>query len=314
MEIKNSRVDVAINAYGKPYQTAVTLYTLLKHSGQWIDKIYFVEEKKQPDNSSYQFILDKLDDRIVYYKPAFWFWYNKVHKFFQNFKQYRYSIRYQYAWEKSDKDYLLLLHNDIYFTGDLVGEYLNKIGNHTAIGKIGQCWNCPAYSASLCNGDSYTNYKPDYQGLMNLSEKFPGARSHLYEAAVDKKLPWPLPECRMNEYVALVNLAKAKPATVPVGKANAFGTLNKLDVGVEWFSQLNNQGGHTFANFNYDPYAIHSWVSLKNAGHDANFDKDLYKYEESVALQVLMDEFGFNPEKTTLHSQSMHKLQSAVIR
>jgi hypothetical protein len=293
MTKKKASVDVAINAYGKPYQTAVTLYTLLKHSGQWIDKIYFIEEKKQPEPPKYGFLLDHLGSKVVYYRPNFWFWVNKVYSFLQYFKQYRHSIRYQYAWEKTDKDYLLVLHNDVYFTGDLVGQYLDGIKDHTAIGKIGQCWNCPAHTAKLCDGDSYTQYKPDYETLMKLSAEFPGSRSHMYEANVDKDQPWPLPECRVNEYVAMINMAKARPATIPVGKATPFGTLNKLDIGVEWFSELNN-AGHTFANFNYDPYAIHSWVSLRNAGHDAMFNQDLYKHEENVARQVLKDEFGMD--------------------
>ncbi|REA60666.1 hypothetical protein DSL64_14100 [Dyadobacter luteus] len=291
MTRKKASVDVAINAYGKPYQTAITLFTLLKHSGEWIDKIYFIEEKKQPEPPNYQFILDELGDKVVYYRPNFWFWVNKVYGFFQYFRQYRYSVRYQYAWEKTDKDYLLVLHNDVYFTGDLVGQYLDQINGHTAIGKIGQCWNCPAHTAKLCDGDTYTKYKPDYEELMKLSAEFPGSRSHLYESVMEKDKPWPLPECRVNEYVAMINIAKARPATVPVGKAAPFGTLNKLDIGVEWFSQLNNVG-HTFANFNYDPFAIHSWISLKNAGHDAMFNQDLYQYEESVARKVLEDEFG----------------------
>jgi hypothetical protein len=42
------KVDVAIHVYGKPYQTAVTLFSLLKHSEQWIDKIYFVQDRYQP--------------------------------------------------------------------------------------------------------------------------------------------------------------------------------------------------------------------------------------------------------------------------
>ena len=35
------RVDVAISAYGKPYQTAVTLASLLRHCERHIDTIYF---------------------------------------------------------------------------------------------------------------------------------------------------------------------------------------------------------------------------------------------------------------------------------
>jgi hypothetical protein len=293
---KKASVDVAISAYGKPYQTAVTLFTLLKHSGEWIDKVYFVEEKKQPEPTNFQFIFDQLGSRMVYYRPYFWFWYNKVSKPLQKLRPYRQAIRYQYAWEKTDKDFLLLLHNDVYFSGDLVGQYLENINGHTGIGKIGQCWNCPAFSASICDGNSYTSYKPDYKSIMELTAKFPGSRSHLYENVIQKDVPWPLPECRLNEYVAMINMRKARPATAPFGKATPIGVHNKLDTGVAWFSDVSN-AGHTFANFDYDPYAIHSWVSLKNAGHDAMFNKDLYKYEESVALQCLRDEFGIDPEK-----------------
>ncbi|MEO6285132.1 MAG: hypothetical protein ABIN80_07275 [Dyadobacter sp.] len=285
-------VDVAISAYGKPYQTAVTLFSLLKHSGQWIDKIYFVEERKQPEPVDFQFIYDHIGSQLIHYKPFFWFWYNKVHSSFQKFRPYRQSIRYQYGWEKTDKDYLLLLHNDVYFTGDLVGEYLRNIGEHTGIGKIGQCWNCPAFSANMCDGKNYTTYRPDYQEIMNLSNQFPGPRSHKYADVMKADKIWPLPECRLNEYVAMVNMKYARPATVPFGKATPIGVHNRIDTGVEWFYMLNN-AGHTFTHFDYEPYAIHSWVSLKNAGHEALFNKELYQYEESVALQCLKDEFGY---------------------
>ena len=42
------QVDVAINYYGKPYQTLLTIETLLEHSGQHIDRIYLIRELKQP--------------------------------------------------------------------------------------------------------------------------------------------------------------------------------------------------------------------------------------------------------------------------
>lgn len=291
MTHKKAMVDVAINAYGKPYQTAVTLLSLLKHSGQWIDKIYFVEEKNQPEPPRFQFMLSELEHEVIYFKPNFWFWINNVYGFMQLYKPYRHSIRYQYAWEKTDKDYLLVLHNDVHFTGDLVGEYLNKINGHTAVGKIGQCWNCSAHKANLCDGDRYSEYKPDYKSLKKLLADYPGARHERYNAMLEKDKPWPLPECRVNEYVAMINMVKARPATVPEGKAPAFGSSNRLDTAVDWFFQMSNEG-HTFANFDYDPFAIHSWVSLKNAGHDALFNNDLYQYEESVARQFLKEEYG----------------------
>lgn len=40
------KVDVIINVYGKPWQTLCTLKSLMKYSGKYIDKIYFIEEKR----------------------------------------------------------------------------------------------------------------------------------------------------------------------------------------------------------------------------------------------------------------------------
>lgn len=288
-----SSVDVAINAYGKPYQTAITLYTLMKHSGQWINRIYFVEEAKQPEPSKYQFILDHFGDKIVHYKPSVWLWTNNVKfPFLLKFKKFRHAIRYQYPWEMSDQKYLLVLHNDVYFKEDLVKEYLEGIGSASGIGRIGQCWGCPAYEAKLCYPEIYTQYKPPYAEVLQLAKDYPQSRTHAYPRVVDPAAPWPLPECRLNEYVALIDLEKTRKDTLPLGKAAAFGAYDRLDVGVKWFADLNNMG-HTFKHFDYDPYATHSWVSLRNAGHDAMFDKDLYKHEEAVALQVLKDEFGY---------------------
>lgn len=291
---QQASVDVAISAYGKPYQTAVTLFTLLKHSGQWIDKVYFIEEKQQPGPVDFSFIYKQLGPRLVHYKPLFWFWYNRPFRRLMKLRPYRRAVRYQYAWEKTDKDYLLLIHNDVYFKDDLVEKYLQNIGDHAGVGKIGQCWNCPAFAAQHCNGDTYQHYRPSMEELLQLAEQFPGPRTGAYQHVVDKENPWPLPECRLNEYVGMVNMKHARKATLPKGTVTPFGIHQPIDTGVKWFSEM-NQLGHTFANFNYDPYATHSWVSLKNAGHDAMFNKELYDYEESVALQCLKDEFGYQP-------------------
>ena len=40
-----NKVDVCINVFGKPWQTLCTLKSLMKHSGDKIDKIYFIKEK-----------------------------------------------------------------------------------------------------------------------------------------------------------------------------------------------------------------------------------------------------------------------------
>jgi hypothetical protein len=292
MKMNGPCVDVAINVYGKPYQTAITLLTLMKHSGQWINKIYFVEEARQPEPSDFRFILDHFKDKIEYFRPSLWLWTREIKfPFLLKFRKFRHSIRYQYAWEKSDQNYLLIIHNDVYFQDDLIGKYLHEIGSASGIGRIGQCWGCPAYSANLCHPDIYTDFRPSYQELVELAGQYPQRRTHEYKRVVDKAAPWPLPECRLNEYVALVDLGKTKKDTFPIGRASVFGTYDRLDIGVKWFADLNNMGHH-FRHFDYDLYATHSWVSLRNSGHEALFNKDLYRYEEDVARKVMHEEFG----------------------
>lgn len=289
----NRKVDVAVNVYGKPYQTAVTLLTLLKHSGEWINKIYFIEEKFQPEPPRFQPLLDKLGDKVIYFKPRSWFGPgNPKFKFLTKLKKYRHGIRYQYAWENSDQEFLLVTHNDVYFKKDLLKAYIEQIGEASGIGRIGQCWNCPALAAKKCDSESYTAYKPDYKEIVTMANTYPQARTGRYAEVIDPKKPWPLPECRLNEYMAMINLNKTRKDTIPKGKGSAFGSNYGLDTGVKWFADMNNMN-HTFRHFDYDPYAIHSWVSLKNAGIAAQYNIELYQYEESVAKKVLNEEFNF---------------------
>ncbi|MBL0045733.1 MAG: hypothetical protein IPP33_15440 [Flavobacteriales bacterium] len=66
------KVDVAINVYGKPAQTAVTLLSLIEHSGQWIDRIWFIEERRQPFDARFDELKNYLGDRLIHYRPWFW--------------------------------------------------------------------------------------------------------------------------------------------------------------------------------------------------------------------------------------------------
>src|SRR5665647_1201839 len=42
------KVDVAINYFGKPYQTLLTIESLLEHSDRHLDLIYLIKEPQQP--------------------------------------------------------------------------------------------------------------------------------------------------------------------------------------------------------------------------------------------------------------------------
>ncbi|MBO0938777.1 hypothetical protein J2I47_19655 [Fibrella sp. HMF5335] len=289
-------VDVAVSVYGKPYITAVTLLSLLKQSGQWIDTIYFIEERQQPEGTSLAFLKRLLKPyNVVYYRPWMNYGYRNMltdkRRYLLPIPLFRRSVRYQYAWEKTDKAHLFITHNDVLYTDDLVKAYLDHIGDGLGIGKVGQCWNCPAYKEGLCNGDRYTHYRPDVAEVESLYAKHGDPRGGGYKRQLAAQGAWPLPECRLNEYACLIDMTKARSITQPEGAARPFGFFGNIDTASEWFKDINHMG-YTVTNFDYDPYASHSWVNAINNGHRALSDRSIYEAEEAIARQYLQTEFG----------------------
>ena len=285
-------VDVVINIYGKPWNTAVTLFSLLKNSGQWIDKIYFITERKQPHDSNFDFITLALGNKIVPYTPGLWLWVRPFrNKLVFSLPGFRKSVRYQFGWEQTDKNFLFVTHNDVLYTGDIIGSMLQGVGNNIGIGPVGQCWNCSANFAGLCSPDRYTEYKPGYNELINLLKQYPGSRQKDYGKLPKKNRHWPLPECRLNEWTALINMKIARKATMPVGKAIPFGAFYELDIATRWFSDVLNMG-HTVSNFDISPYAQHAWAGNLRSGHAALFDVDEYTYSEKTAKAYLENEYS----------------------
>lgn len=291
-------VDVAINIYGKPYQTAVTLLSLLRYSGQWINTIYLIEEKKQPFGADIEFVKHLLSDyKTVHYVPRYFLGFSNLFKSYKryllNFPAFRYSVRYQYAWEKSVNPYLFVTHNDVLYTDDLIGAFLSQIGNAVGIGKVGQCWNCPAYTARLCEGNRYELYQPDFAEVRQLYKQFGSSRPSLFTDAITPKQPWPLPECRLNEFHAMINLRVARPVTMPYGSAYPFGVADSFDQGARWFRQI-SQMGLRVKHFESDSYAQHGWASDVRSGHGALFDQSIYEVEEQIAYDKLCTEFNID--------------------
>jgi hypothetical protein len=285
-------VDVVINIYGKPWNTAVTLYTLLKNSGKWIDNIYFITERKQPHNSNFDFIKSALGNKIKSYTPGLWLWVRPFrNKFIFRLPGFRNSVRYQYGWEHTDKDFLFITHNDVLYTDDIIGNMLQKIGDNIGIGPVGQCWNCSAKFAGLCSPDTYTNYKPSYNELITLLKQYPGSRQKDYGKLPNKNRPWPLPECRLNEWTALINMKIARNATMPLGKAIPFGAFYELDIATKWFSDVLNMG-HKVSNFDISSFAQHAWAGNLRSGHAALFDIDEYTHSENTAKAYLESEYS----------------------
>jgi hypothetical protein len=283
-------IDVAMMVYGKPYHTAVALHSLYKYSGHLINTIYVTFEKKQPFDVDTEILKELLEGLPVKY--------NVSERFFgprdmsgpglaQRLKfyipSYRKSIKYQFAWEASRSPFLFVLHNDMLFSGDLLTYYLDQIQDDLAVGTVGQCWNCPAHG-TLCDSHRYFEYRPNAAEIEKLYKVASNGRAVIQ--GVVGELGWPLPECRLNEYVTLFNLKKARPIGIPNGTVRPFGIHNNLDFGIPWFRDVSLRG-YKFRHVSFDDYAVHGWTSQSAGGTPSLFNKDLYDWEEDQAIEKL---------------------------
>ena len=285
------KIDIAMNVYGKPYQTALTLRSLMKYSGQYVGKIFITLEKNQPEGFSIQVLKDLLADLpIEYYTPRMYLgWTEKIRRpWIVNallaFPFYRHSIRYQYAWEKTKAKYLFLTHNDMAYHADVLGGYVSSLQGRIAVGHVGQCWNCPAHEVH-CDGSRYWHYRPTMEEVRDLYVGWKADRAVHQGQLDDDKVSWPLPECRLNEQAALIDMEMAKSITVPKGPCAPIGTMT-MDIGIKWFREVALQGFQV-SHDSYFNYARHSMFSVAGSGHGALFDRELYMHEEKMAKEML---------------------------
>jgi hypothetical protein len=293
------RVDVAINVFGKPYQTAVSLLTLLKHSASHIDKIFFIKEKVQPHGDSVDFVLNLLRGiNAVVYEPRF---HIGIRAFYPRAAlqdtEFRLSVRYQYAWETTDKNHLFILHNDNLFESDVIGAMLARsTGQKVAgVGQIGQCWNCPAYPAGACDGDRFQDFKPTYDEAMRILRSYPSPRT--IAERIDRDSPMPFPECRLNEFACLVNLTEIKDQIIPFGDVPPLGAHSlvnasgspSLDTGTDWFRALMLKG---YRFVNYTKGFRHGWAADGHGGHPSDSDRTRYIRHEAIAKEYLERTFA----------------------
>ena len=299
-------VDVAVSVYGKPFQTAVTLASLLQHSGRHIDRIYFQEELVQPSGANVSDVIACFPDRnIIHHRPEHYLGWTGTDRSQLASPSFRHSIRYQHAWENTDKDLLFISHNDCVYQADIIGGMQENLaaGSHgenacTGIGLIGQCWNCPAAMAGACNGDIRQHYAPTFAEIETMLAAYPNVRTRL--EMIDPAHPAPLPECRLNEVACLINLAACRSDVMPLGDIVPFGFMN-LDIGTEWFRGLVLRG-HRFVNwktgFSHSPFG-----QSKN-GHAADFSAAEYESSEQAARRYLAEHFP-DVEARLIHAQSV---------
>ncbi|GAU07717.1 hypothetical protein [Desulfoplanes formicivorans] len=291
----DKKVDVVINVFGKPYQTALSILSLFKYSWKHIRKVYIILEKENKKNQIclLKELLFYVRKRIVFYSPKNWFWVYAVDPNEFAKEEVRLGLRYQYGIENSDAGYIYIMHNDVVHYVDVIGKYLAYIGSHIAIGKIGMCHNCPAFWADICDGNRYLNYRPSIEELRALyHEAIPphgwkGFMYHLKDFCDEyRSQPWPLPCCRVNEFSCLIDLKQYKDVTMPYGTAYPFGAYGScgdylLDIACRWFHDVNLLG-YTCKNFMLKKHEL-----FHIGGHAAMFNKELYVDNEMFAHDEL---------------------------
>lgn len=296
--MKTNKVDVSINYYGKPYQTLVTLLTLWKHSQQHIGTIYLVVERQQPYDQygsikMLQWALRRLP--IQYYFAKRFYYHGSPTTDLLDDPQIRYDLKYQYGLEKTNKRYHFLSHNDCLYKEDLLGSLIAQTNASeeevAGVGLIGQCWNCPAFSAQLCDGSRFEEFRPTTAENLALVDRYEPPRAAIHYALIEAGYNHPLPECRLNEYACLVNADQYKALTVPIGKILPLGAAwYGTDWGAVWFYNMVN-AGYKFINYPFEPQMTHAPFTPTRSGHTSDRDSDEYFKIEIKAREYLAVEF-----------------------
>ncbi|KAA6431601.1 hypothetical protein FEM33_25180 [Dyadobacter flavalbus] len=295
-----NKIDVCVLYFGKPYQTIISILSLLKYSRRHINKIYITVEKKQPFDTYgdiYKVIhaIKPIIEIDLFYPDYFYNLDTLDYERVKNDTPYRWSIPYQYALENAKGKFLFIMHNDMVFHKDMISDMLASYdGNEkmAGTGSIGQCWSCPASFAGLCNGFKFQDYIPDQTQAITLHEQFDTPRKEKDIEILKAGKVHPLPECRLNEYACMINLEIYKTTTLPYAENVCFGGNwgFTADLGTGWFHQMVNQG-YQFKHFILEDYAIHSMFNPLGQGIHAYSKAENYILSERNALQYLNENF-----------------------
>ncbi|MEI7584737.1 hypothetical protein [Runella sp.] len=301
----SKKVDVSIAFYGKPYQAIVTIKTLMKYSGQHIDKIYLSRERLQPHND-YAGIFKIIDyfrndpvvKLVIQYPHYFLGLGVKDYERAKNDTRFRQSIMYQYPLEMTDKKYLVVMHNDMLFYGNMIGEMLktfeNGPKNLAGVGSIGQCWSCPAGPdwGNKCHSKMFEQYVPTTEEAIALAEKHATPRREIQLKVLRNGRTHILPECRLNEYCAMIDVEKYQKETLPKGDIGCYGGgWNGVDTATVWSHDMYKRG-YTFRHLTLEDYTRHAAFDTTGSGTKANSSSDIYWNAEKNAEKYIVDNFG----------------------
>jgi hypothetical protein len=305
MSFNDKKVDVSIAFYGKPYQAIVTIKSLMKYSGAHIDQIYFSRERKQPHNDYIgifkviDYFRNDPDVRLIVQYP-----YHHLGLGVMDIERakvdtrWRHSIMYQYALETTDKKYLCIMHNDMLYHKDMIGDMLKEFDTGppslAGVGSIGQCWSCPAGPAwgNRCNSYKYQEYVPSLDEALELTAAYATPRQKLQKSVIEQGRVHMLPECRLNEYCALIDVDKYRLETVPNGNIGCYGgNWGGVDTATVWSHDMYRKG-YVFKHLCLEDYTRHAPFDGTGSGTQANTSRDIYENAERNAKAYIEQNFG----------------------
>jgi hypothetical protein len=300
----SSKVDVSIAFYGKPYQAIVTIKSLMQHSGQHIDKIYLSRERMQPHDDYIGIfkIIDYFrhtDIKLVVNYPHYFLGlgvkdYERA-KIDQRFRQ---SIMYQYALETTDKKYLCIMHNDMLYHGDMIGDMLKEFEKSPSkvagVGSIGQCWSCPAGPdwGNKCHSKKFEEFVPTQEEALVLTAQHATPRQDIQLRVIKEGRTHMLPECRLNEYCAMIDVEKYRKETIPIGTIGCYGGgWGGVDTATIWSHDMYKKG-YTFKHLTLEDYTRHAPFDATGSGTAANSKADTYFQSEKNAEAFIIKTYG----------------------
>jgi hypothetical protein len=306
------KVDLSIQSYNKPESLIYALFCLHRVSKDLIDTVWInddcsnpgvVDKYKELEQSGALYpwkIKIRVNEKrggwwlafVKGIRPSYQTRFFRLKRFLWNFYKtggvysIENDIRYQWALNNTDKRYVFIMHDDIFFKQDIIRLYLNEIlGNNAEqaiskaiVGDLGQCWRCK--HSDICSPNLIlSGYRPD--NLWPLTQR--GGEKHKWA-------------CRINEWSCLVDTHVAKEI-MKLDKIYFGNYDDDGDVAAYWFSRV-VQRGYSFGDplptkELRDKFYLH-WEDGVT-GHSAWVDQGdgKNKYQPQVFKQRVNDEFGY---------------------
>jgi hypothetical protein len=306
------RVDVAVQSFRKPESLVYTLLTLHAHCRDGVDAV-FVNDDRSSDGTVDAYRAPGLaralapwrlrvrengvntGTRLVIPAGVRPRHLGRLEHAREALRQWRRTgrlgldradVRYQWALDETDKDRLLVLHDDIEIRGDVVGLYgraLDALPRPAVVGDLGQCWRC-AFAAEGCTpARIVAGHRPDPAWPRTVRR----AGDHPYA-------------CRVNEWCALVSVRAARELAERRGLL--FGNYDgRADVAAYWFATAVGDG-YGFSDPLPTPearaaYYLHGWQGM--SGHSVWVDQGQGRreYPRERIRAALRERFGFDWEE-----------------